>query len=67
VNKSAMPAHRAQIVPLGVANARRADGHGCALRLDWNPLGALLGHAGFIHTLWRRHFRKPDKDVHSPG
>jgi hypothetical protein len=50
-----MPTHRAQIVPLGVAlgivSARRADGHGCALRLDWNPLGTLLGHAGFIHTL----------------
>jgi len=46
-----MTAHRAQSAPLGVANARRAEGHGCALRLDWGILGELLGHAGFIHTL----------------
>ncbi|MDD4887824.1 MAG: hypothetical protein PHO64_13030 [Thiomonas sp.] len=55
MNKSAMPAHRTQMAPIGVAlgvvNARRADGHGCALRLDWNPLRALLDHAEFIHTL----------------
>ncbi|WP_157096575.1 hypothetical protein [Thiomonas arsenitoxydans] len=46
-----MSAPRAQTPPFGVANARRADGHGCALRLDRGRLGALLGHAGFIHIL----------------
>jgi hypothetical protein len=55
MNKSAMPAPRAQTLPLGVAfgvvSARRADGHGCALRLDRKRLRTLLGHAGFIHTL----------------
>ncbi|MDD4887663.1 MAG: hypothetical protein PHO64_12200 [Thiomonas sp.] len=50
-----MSAPRAQTPPLGVAlgvvSARRADGHGCALRLDRGRLDAQLGHAGFIHTL----------------
>jgi len=46
-----MSAPRAQTPPLGVANARRADGHGCALRLDRVRLDAVFGHAGFIYTL----------------
>ncbi|MDE2268371.1 MAG: hypothetical protein KGL33_05050 [Betaproteobacteria bacterium] len=46
-----MSAHRAQTPPLGVTNAHRADGHGCALRLDPGRLDALLGHAESIHTL----------------
>jgi hypothetical protein len=53
-----MSASRAKTPPLGVALGvvieRRADGLGCALRLDrghLDDLDALLGHAGFIHTL----------------
>jgi len=50
-----MSAPRAQTLPLcvafGVVSARRADGHGCALRFDRKRLGTLLGRAGFIHTL----------------
>jgi len=58
VSESAMSASRAKTPPLGVALGvvieRRADGLGCALRLDrghLDDLDALLGHAGFIHTL----------------
>jgi hypothetical protein len=50
VNESAMPAHHARTPPLCVANARHSPRYGCALRLDWARSGALLGHAGFIHT-----------------
>jgi rubrerythrin len=42
---SGVPAHHAKRPPLVVANARHSPSYGCALRLDRQPFGALLGHA----------------------
>jgi hypothetical protein len=40
-----MPAHHPKTFLLVVANARHSPSYGCALRLDPERFGALLGHA----------------------
>jgi len=40
-----MLAHHAKTHPPGVANVRHGLSDGCALRLDWAHVRALLGHA----------------------
>ena len=46
VNESHMAASSPPKQPgFGVANARRSWSYGCALRLDWDRLDGLLGHA----------------------